>query len=162
MTSLEFDGNALYDDCVDKDAHANDNDIDNDSDDDYADDLVEGGFDDDDEWVYGGVEQPQLGSSTSTSHTRRQSSAHNRAKSPTPIIDTDIHKRSRGRRVPTHDNQRVFKCPDIRCQKVFVRNEHLKRHIKSLHRDEKPYECLDQSCNKRFTRLDNVSEWLAE
>ncbi|TIA88278.1 hypothetical protein E3P99_02704 [Wallemia hederae] len=155
MTSLEFDGDALYD------AHANDNDIDNDSDDDYADDLVEGGFDDDDEWVYGGAEHAQLGSSTTAAtHTRRQSTTtnntHNRAKSPTPIIDADIHKRSRGRRVPTHDNQRVFKCPDTRCQKVFVRNEHLKRHIKSLHRDEKPYECLDQSCNKRFTRLDNA------
>lgn len=120
-------------------------------DDDYADDFVEGDFDDDDDW---GCAHAEHG----TSAKRGQSAySHPRAKSPTPMVDTDITKRSRGRRVPTQDNQRVFKCPDARCQKVFVRNEHLKRHIKSLHRDEKPFECLDAGCNKRFTRLDNVS-----
>ncbi|TIB11128.1 hypothetical protein E3P92_02993 [Wallemia ichthyophaga] len=118
-------------------------------DDDYADDFVEGDFDDDDDW---GCAHAEHG----TSAKRGQSAySHPRAKSPTPMVDTDITKRSRGRRVPTQDNQRVFKCPDARCQKVFVRNEHLKRHIKSLHRDEKPFECLDAGCNKRFTRLDN-------
>ncbi|TIB39050.1 hypothetical protein E3P86_01312 [Wallemia ichthyophaga] len=121
-------------------------------DDDYADDFVEGNFDDDDDW---GCAHAEHG----TSAKRGQSAySHPRAKSPTPMVDTDITKRSRGRRVPTQDNQRVFKCPDARCQKVFVRNEHLKRHIKSLHRDEKPFECLDAGCNKRFTRLDN-SPW---
>ena len=80
-----------------------------------------------------------------------------RRKSVTPEIEPEVNKRSRGRRVPTNDENRNFKCPDPRCAKVFVRNEHLKRHIKSLHRQVKPYECLDPKCNKKFTRLDNVS-----
>ncbi|TIB71864.1 hypothetical protein E3Q06_02026 [Wallemia mellicola] len=124
---------------------------DNDADDDYYDDeFVEGDFDDDDDW---NVNTTNIRSKRK--HNR--SSSNGRAPSPAPAIDIDIAKRSRGRRVPTSDNQRVFKCPDPRCQKVFVRNEHLKRHIKSLHRDEKPFECLDPGCTKKFTRLDNVN-----
>lgn len=142
MTSPQFEQN-------DGDNSFDENDLD---DDDYADDLVEGDFDDDDDWNNGDADQ-----GTSSNKRRHPTHYYSRAKSPTPIVDSDINKRSRGRRVPTHDNQRVFKCPDARCQKVFVRNEHLKRHIKSLHRDEKPFECLDVGCNKRFTRLDNVS-----
>ncbi|EIM20541.1 hypothetical protein WALSEDRAFT_60852, partial [Wallemia mellicola CBS 633.66] len=114
--------------------------------------FVEGDFDDDDDW---NVNTTNIRSKRK--HNR--SSSNGRAPSPAPAIDIDIAKRSRGRRVPTSDNQRVFKCPDPRCQKVFVRNEHLKRHIKSLHRDEKPFECLDPGCTKKCT---NTFEFTTE
>jgi len=42
------------------------------------------------------------------------------------------------------------------CSRRFRRQEHLKRHYRSLHTHEKPFECSD--CGKKFSRSDNLSQ----
>jgi len=42
------------------------------------------------------------------------------------------------------------------CGKKFRRSEHLKRHNRSLHSEDKPYECF--GCGKHFSRGDNMRQ----
>ncbi|KAF1968477.1 hypothetical protein BU23DRAFT_362821, partial [Bimuria novae-zelandiae CBS 107.79] len=44
------------------------------------------------------------------------------------------------------------------CGQSFGRQEHVKRHIKSVHSGEKPHQC--QICGKRFSRNDNLTQHL--
>ncbi|CAO1628760.1 unnamed protein product [Parajaminaea phylloscopi] len=75
-----------------------------------------------------------------------------------------ITKRSRGRRVPSTPEEmtnvgksgKVYTCKVPGCGKLFKRSEHLKRHIRSIHTDEKPFLC--QICQKRFSRHDNLNQ----
>lgn len=54
----------------------------------------------------------------------------------------------------TEDLSKTFVC-DL-CNRRFRRQEHLKRHHRSLHTREKPFECQD--CGKKFSRSDNLSQ----
>lgn len=54
----------------------------------------------------------------------------------------------------TEDPSKTFVC-NI-CGRRFRRQEHLKRHYRSLHTGEKPFECAD--CGKKFSRSDNLSQ----
>jgi hypothetical protein len=54
----------------------------------------------------------------------------------------------------TEDPSKTFVC-DI-CNRRFRRQEHLKRHYRSLHTQEKPFECHE--CGKRFSRSDNLAQ----
>ncbi|KAL2258103.1 hypothetical protein VTK26DRAFT_8721 [Humicola hyalothermophila] len=54
----------------------------------------------------------------------------------------------------TEDPSKTFVC-DI-CNRRFRRQEHLKRHYRSLHTQEKPFECSD--CGKKFSRSDNLAQ----
>lgn len=54
----------------------------------------------------------------------------------------------------TEDPSKTFVC-DI-CNRRFRRQEHLKRHYRSLHTQEKPFECND--CGKKFSRSDNLAQ----
>jgi uncharacterized Zn-finger protein len=54
----------------------------------------------------------------------------------------------------TEDPSKTFVC-DI-CNRRFRRQEHLKRHYRSLHTQEKPFECGD--CGKKFSRSDNLAQ----
>ncbi|KAI8375991.1 uncharacterized protein BYT42DRAFT_466725, partial [Radiomyces spectabilis] len=51
-----------------------------------------------------------------------------------------------------------FVCTSDHCGKAFKRSEHLKRHIRSIHTQEKPFECPYQACGKRFSRSDNLNQ----
>ncbi|KAJ9059033.1 hypothetical protein DSO57_1006510 [Entomophthora muscae] len=67
---------------------------------------------------------------------------------------------ARRRSVNKAESSKVFNCSEEGCTKVFKRNEHLKRHMKSIHSDEKPYHCPFPDCDKRFSRADNLSQHL--
>jgi hypothetical protein len=54
----------------------------------------------------------------------------------------------------TEDPSKAFKCE--LCNRRFRRQEHLKRHYRSLHTSEKPFECED--CGKKFSRSDNLAQ----
>ncbi|CAO3578034.1 unnamed protein product [Absidia cylindrospora] len=58
----------------------------------------------------------------------------------------------------TNKEKRTFACQVEECGKVFKRSEHLKRHIRSIHTNEKPFECPYQQCQKRFSRSDNLNQ----
>jgi hypothetical protein len=54
----------------------------------------------------------------------------------------------------TEDPSKTFVC-EI-CNRRFRRQEHLKRHVRSLHTHDKPFECHE--CGKKFSRSDNLSQ----
>jgi hypothetical protein len=54
----------------------------------------------------------------------------------------------------TEDPSKTFVC-EI-CNRRFRRQEHLKRHYRSLHTQDKPFECHE--CGKKFSRSDNLSQ----
>jgi hypothetical protein len=68
-----------------------------------------------------------------------------RLSAPVPI--PNLTKKSRGRRVPTapvfmvqggvQKNMRMYRCTVDGCYKCFARGEHLKRHVRSIHTNEK-------------------------
>jgi len=93
---------------------------------------------------------------------------HKNQESPVPV--PNLIKKSRGRRVPTEaeadelsggpSKARMFRCDVLGCGKCFLRGEHLKRHIRSIHTHEKPYKCVVPSCGKHFSRRDNLVQHL--
>lgn len=54
----------------------------------------------------------------------------------------------------TDDPSKTFVC--ALCNRRFRRQEHLKRHYRSLHTHDKPFECGE--CGKKFSRSDNLSQ----
>lgn len=56
----------------------------------------------------------------------------------------------------SHTNTRPYVCPNSSCAKDFLRDSHLKHHIKSQHSDVRDYVCDWDGCGKSFitgTRL---------
>jgi uncharacterized Zn-finger protein len=45
-----------------------------------------------------------------------------------------------------------------RCPKKFLRPEHLRRHIKTVHSSDRPYVCKVSQCGKAFSRGDNLRD----
>lgn len=68
--------------------------------------------------------------------------------------------RTRGRKEDKEadmvDQSKIYMCGY--CSRRFKRQEHLKRHFRSLHTLEKPYEC--RVCLKKFSRTDNLNQHL--
>ena len=64
-----------------------------------------------------------------------------------------INRRGRKQSL-TEDPSKTFVCEV--CNRRFRRQEHLKRHVRSLHTHDKPFECNE--CGKKFSRSDNLSQ----
>lgn len=63
--------------------------------------------------------------------------------------------KTRGRKPsPIPDASKQFACEF--CDRRFKRQEHLKRHVRSLHMCEKPFQC--HICDKKFSRSDNLNQ----
>ena len=71
----------------------------------------------------------------------------------TPAAQNSVSRRGRKQSL-TEDPSKTFVC--TLCSRRFRRQEHLKRHYRSLHTHEKPFECTD--CGKKFSRSDNLSQ----
>ena len=92
--------------------------------------------------------------SSSASHTGSTDTAtlasHSDATAATPQT---IARRGRKQSL-TEDPSKTFVC--TLCSRRFRRQEHLKRHYRSLHTHDKPFECND--CGKKFSRSDNLAQ----
>ncbi|EJF67379.1 hypothetical protein DICSQDRAFT_47472 [Dichomitus squalens LYAD-421 SS1] len=83
-----------------------------------------------------------------------------------PVPVPNLTKKSRGRRVPTAQQvvndgnvqKRMYMCKVTGCGKCFARGEHLKRHVRSIHTNEKPHKCPYPGCGKEFSRHDNLGQ----
>ncbi|KAJ5579768.1 Zinc finger C2H2 [Penicillium hispanicum] len=69
---------------------------------------------------------------------------------PAPV---SINRRGRKQSL-TDDPSKTFVC--TLCSRRFRRQEHLKRHYRSLHTQDKPFECHE--CGKKFSRSDNLAQ----
>ncbi|KAF5332166.1 hypothetical protein D9611_008112 [Ephemerocybe angulata] len=70
---------------------------------------------------------------------------------------------SRGRRASLpyslgEGGKRAYMCEVPGCGKCFVRGEHLKRHVRSIHTYDKPHPCPYNGCDKTFSRRDNLGQ----
>lgn len=70
-----------------------------------------------------------------------------------PALPAPTNRRGRKQSL-TEDPSKTFVC-DL-CNRRFRRQEHLKRHYRSLHTQEKPFECNE--CGKKFSRSDNLAQ----
>ncbi|KAF2222128.1 hypothetical protein BDZ85DRAFT_250974 [Elsinoe ampelina] len=82
-------------------------------------------------------------------------SAHSSPSQGSPTSGQQSSGTRRGRKQSlTDDPSKTFVC--TLCSRRFRRQEHLKRHYRSLHTHDKPFECTD--CGKKFSRSDNLSQ----
>ena len=105
-----------------------------------------------------------------------------------PVPVPNLTKKSRGRRVPTapvfivqggaQKNMRMYRCAVEGCYKCFALGEHLKRHVRSIHTNEKrecfppffgllvfliliavvAHKCPVEGCGKDFSLHDNLGQ----
>lgn len=71
----------------------------------------------------------------------------------TILKDAPVVRRGRKQSL-TDDPSKTFVCN--LCSRRFRRQEHLKRHFRSLHTQDKPFSCGE--CGKKFSRSDNLSQ----
>lgn len=70
-------------------------------------------------------------------------------------MSAPVSTNRRGRKQSlTEDPSKIFAC-DL-CNRRFRRQEHLKRHYRSLHTQDKPFNCHE--CGKKFSRSDNLAQ----
>lgn len=81
------------------------------------------------------------------------SNASSGSEAATPALPAPANRRGRKQSL-TEDPSKTFVC-DL-CNRRFRRQEHLKRHYRSLHTQEKPFECNE--CGKKFSRSDNLAQ----
>lgn len=82
--------------------------------------------------------------------TTSSAGSENAGNTPLPVSQN-----RRGRKQSlTEDPSKTFVCE--LCNRRFRRQEHLKRHYRSLHTQDKPFECGE--CGKKFSRSDNLAQ----
>lgn len=54
--------------------------------------------------------------------------------------------------------RKIFLCKVPGCGKCFKRGEHLKRHVRSIHTNERPFQCQWPTCLRLFSRHDNLNQ----
>ncbi|KAI0721181.1 hypothetical protein C8Q72DRAFT_890366 [Fomitopsis betulina] len=121
---------------------------------------------DDEDYIQDGMTDTRRRTVSSTSSSSRQDSSLRRVVHPIPV--PNLTKKSRGRRVPTvasvliedqaEKARRTYMCEVNGCGKCFARGEHLKRHVRSIHTNEKPHKCPFPGCGKDFSRHDNLGQ----
>ncbi|KAL8703783.1 MAG: hypothetical protein Q9201_003048 [Fulgogasparrea decipioides] len=94
--------------------------------------------------------------STSAAESHSGSSDTNAVQSSagTPAASAQPVSRRGRKQSLTEDPSKQFVC--TLCSRRFRRQEHLKRHYRSLHTHDKPFECNE--CGKKFSRSDNLSQ----
>ncbi|KAL2870183.1 putative C2H2 transcription factor (Seb1) [Aspergillus lucknowensis] len=83
----------------------------------------------------------------------RQNSVVSASGSETTPAPVSVNRRGRKQSL-TDDPSKTFVC--TLCSRRFRRQEHLKRHYRSLHTQDKPFECNE--CGKKFSRSDNLAQ----
>ncbi|KAE8149262.1 hypothetical protein BDV25DRAFT_4543 [Aspergillus avenaceus] len=83
----------------------------------------------------------------------RTASEANTSSSEAPAVPVSVNRRGRKQSL-TDDPSKTFVCS--LCSRRFRRQEHLKRHYRSLHTQDKPFECNE--CGKKFSRSDNLAQ----
>lgn len=99
------------------------------------------------------AEDPRSGASSprESGHVDKSAGSSSEENPTAPAAPTS----RRGRKQSlTEDPSKTFVC--TLCSRRFRRQEHLKRHYRSLHTHDKPFECTD--CGKKFSRSDNLSQ----
>ena len=97
----------------------------------------------------------QADQQTSTSQASTAPSTTSEAPESAAATPAASNSSRRGRKQSlTDDPSKTFVC--TLCSRRFRRQEHLKRHYRSLHTHDKPFECTD--CGKKFSRSDNLSQ----
>lgn len=86
-------------------------------------------------------------------HPRQNSDASLSASSDASSAPVSVNRRGRKQSL-TDDPSKTFVC--TLCSRRFRRQEHLKRHYRSLHTHDKPFECNE--CGKKFSRSDNLAQ----
>ncbi|KAI0395792.1 hypothetical protein F5Y17DRAFT_456657 [Xylariaceae sp. FL0594] len=104
-----------------------------------------------------GQEQKQGSAAQSeASNTNDNKAASNDATGSTSAaapLPAPVNRRGRKQSL-TEDPSKTFVCE--LCNRRFRRQEHLKRHYRSLHTQDKPFECHE--CGKKFSRSDNLAQ----
>ncbi|KAK2796823.1 hypothetical protein FQN50_009424 [Emmonsiellopsis sp. PD_5] len=104
--------------------------------------------------------QPQPQPSTSTTEEANEEASEDNPPQPPSTSDgtappsiVPVNRRGRKQSL-TDDPSKTFVC--TLCSRRFRRQEHLKRHYRSLHTQDKPFECTE--CGKKFSRSDNLAQ----
>lgn len=101
------------------------------------------------------AEGQQDNSTQSQSGSSEQHATNSVMGSESGATPTQAPVNRRGRKQSlTEDPSKTFVC-EI-CNRRFRRQEHLKRHYRSLHTEDKPFECNE--CGKKFSRSDNLAQ----